>query len=344
MSFNKIETSVQKIPDPRIFIEPSFRRIAVAHTIFGDVYDKLPDSTRIMQDILISLISIEDVQLNIQQGDLSSAKDTLSNIIRVFNENIKYINKEFKIPHHFTPRTFEEYCKTSDHPKSASLSELRADHHSNESLREFKACQGLNEIAQLEELCFPSKKLATKILCTIGSFHAVEGTDKKTEFCALESIEKAWLEFFPPRLRKIEVPSKSPEATKSSVINQNEPKAATSPSAILPSSPAVKSILAPVETEEYSLPIVGVTVKLCEIKNSTLGNNTLGVCCEPDWQKAPVAFTKDENGNWAGQAPIQKNWKFVLMQGDTVVKWENRHGNRKCDGSVGSVTLDKVTF
>lgn len=124
------------------------------------------------------------------------------------------------------------------------------------------------------------------------------------------------------------------------------PEESSQPAAVKSVLPAPVEIFAPAPIEtEYSLPIVKVTVKSCEIKNGFIpGNSTLAVCCEPHWEKAPIPFTKDESGNWAGQPPLQKDWKFVLMQGDKIVKWENRHGNRKCDGSVGSFTLNKVTF
>ncbi len=65
--------------------------------------------------------------------------------------------------------------------------------------------------------------------------------------------------------------------------------------------------------------------------------NDLGICCEPNWDKAPIAFTHNGTG-WSGQAPAGKNWKFVILQNGQVSKYENGE-NRRCDGNASSFIL-----
>jgi hypothetical protein len=79
---------------------------------------------------------------------------------------------------------------------------------------------------------------------------------------------------------------------------------------------------------------VNVTVE-CDIG----WGNQLGVCCDPQWDKAPIVFSPVNNNTWAGQVPANSNWKFVRIHQGKVVAWET-HANRQCDGTSSSVRYD----
>jgi hypothetical protein len=79
---------------------------------------------------------------------------------------------------------------------------------------------------------------------------------------------------------------------------------------------------------------VNVTVE-CDIG----WGNQLGVCCDPQWDKAPIVFSPANNCEWTGQVPANSNWKFVKIHQGKVVAWED-HTDRKCDGTSSSVRYD----
>jgi hypothetical protein len=73
--------------------------------------------------------------------------------------------------------------------------------------------------------------------------------------------------------------------------------------------------------------------------------NSLGVCCEPSWADAPIAFTAINGAEWYGQVPVGNAFKFVKINNGKVVAWETGH-NRCSDGTLDSLKLssNKVEF
>ena len=59
--------------------------------------------------------------------------------------------------------------------------------------------------------------------------------------------------------------------------------------------------------------------------------NTLGICCEPDWEKQPIVLSNAGN-DWSGNIPTGKNWKFVILKDSQVINWEMTE-DRKCEAN-----------
>lgn len=67
--------------------------------------------------------------------------------------------------------------------------------------------------------------------------------------------------------------------------------------------------------------------------------NRLGICSEPNWDKAPIAFNPIDGQRWGGNVPSNRNWKFVILNNDQqVVSWE-KGDNRNVNGTVSNITL-----
>lgn len=130
----------------------------------------------------------------------------------------------------------------------------------------------------------------------------------------------------------------------------------TSPSRARKDISETKSSVVSKEINNISIPSENhthATVELDFIINrmgwdSDIGWDTiLGICCEPSWAEAPIAFKQLGNGkSWSGEIPKGKEFKFVLFcpGNNQIVKWENLSGNRRCDDTSLCLNSGDVTF
>lgn len=68
---------------------------------------------------------------------------------------------------------------------------------------------------------------------------------------------------------------------------------------------------------------------------------TLGVCCTPNWAEAPIAFTAINGEEWYGQVPMDKEFKFVILENGKPVAWENGENRRS---SANLLHINQVHF
>lgn len=73
--------------------------------------------------------------------------------------------------------------------------------------------------------------------------------------------------------------------------------------------------------------------------------NTLGLSCEPFWdEEFPSGFIC-KKGEWKGYIPINKEFKFVVINSDNTIQWEKRAGNRKLDNPTDqTISFSDVQF
>src|SRR5581483_10477599 len=57
--------------------------------------------------------------------------------------------------------------------------------------------------------------------------------------------------------------------------------------------------------------------------NNIASDCVLGICSEPTWAQSPVPFTKGNNNEWLGEVAPGKEFKFVILNRQNLVKWEN---------------------
>ena len=72
---------------------------------------------------------------------------------------------------------------------------------------------------------------------------------------------------------------------------------------------------------EVSLPSKPLAL-LLTVPYSLEEGQALGICHEPKWQQDPVLFIATAQG-WQGEVPYGKEFKYVIVKGVEIVKWEN---------------------
>ena len=63
----------------------------------------------------------------------------------------------------------------------------------------------------------------------------------------------------------------------------------------------------------------------------------LGICSDPEWDRSPTSFTSCD-GAWKGKIPLNKEWKFIILENGKVTHWE-KGKNRFCKESTQSFTV-----
>ncbi len=109
--------------------------------------------------------------------------------------------------------------------------------------------------------------------------------------------------------------------------------------------PKFSALPAPVQASSVvSQPAQQDSIKTLVLKDVGFGN-TLAVCCDPLWDKKPLAFTHNGTDGWSGHVPVGKDFKFVVLKNGNIIKWEGS-SHRKFDGQTSSVTIesDQVHF
>lgn len=81
---------------------------------------------------------------------------------------------------------------------------------------------------------------------------------------------------------------------------------------------------------------IPTTVTSCNLDKSKL----LAYCCAPTWEKRCYSFEKNDKGEWVGEVPSDKEWKFIILSFiNEIVKWENG-SNRKYAKNIDKLILD----
>jgi hypothetical protein len=69
-------------------------------------------------------------------------------------------------------------------------------------------------------------------------------------------------------------------------------------------------------------------------------SKSLAYCCAPTWGKRCYRFAKNDKGEWVGEVPSDKEWKFIILSfTNEIVKWESR-SNRKYEKNIENLILD----
>ncbi len=72
--------------------------------------------------------------------------------------------------------------------------------------------------------------------------------------------------------------------------------------------------------------------------------NSLGLLCEPHWDKEfPTRFIW-KDGNWKGHIPVNKEFKFVSISSDNSIQWEKGPNHKLDQPSDKSVPFNDVQF
>jgi hypothetical protein len=316
-------------------------------------------STIIKEDFLMSFVSLSKIESKLKSyndGDekLSKIMPKLETIIKSFNSNVKLINTQIQTFDFPDFCSFEDYC--ADHHFQAD--EVAKSKYTNaKAWFDLNQCKEMNDQSQLDQLaniCPSLSQKITSVLDQLDKFNSIVKTNYE--------LEKPVSSSFKPKLsiydydvyedlcatypdimsveEKVMVPLENRPSTdlakESPEIVENLSIRASAMRDTLRCFRATASSSAPIEINEPtpSLPSTIDVTLVCDLNS----DQTLGICCDPSWAGAPIAFTKNENG-WSGQVPVGRDWKCVVLQNDQVVKWENAN-NRRCDAQTQPLLLN----
>ena len=283
----------------------------------SNFYNELPRSFQIARETLTLYTELGYIETKMKEEEASRYETwhpqyalrhtkSLANIINVFNDNVSFANKEIEKFIPFQKQSLEQYC--DEHPGHT------LDHYNlHESTRKTAFKEMKREVVELYQLGDTFHILSKKITLVLEKLREKNSLDKTIPIfplipCVKPTHPPAFHNF--KNLRHIE-PPKAPIAIQ-------KPMEKTSASAVQGVNTSAK---------------IDVTVL------TNLGpEQTLGICCEPNWAEQPISFTPCENG-WQGQVPMNQPWKFVTLENGKVANWEQLEGNRFCDSEVMAFTV-----
>jgi hypothetical protein len=264
----------------------------------------IPITARISEDFLFSSLELSKIK-----QELSKNKDFDNSSI---NEKLFNIVTIFNENVSYINKTVLE-ARTAQYDTAP---EDREVNHAKQKLN----------IYQLRTLGCASDALAEQIFTVITKLKKRGGTlDKELPWFVLKEAQVGECSlYFQPGLRLSETARTKIQEARS--IRQRE--------AFEKEEPRLKALA----REQFAAQHIEVTLTCAELTSG----NVLGICCDPNWAEAPIAFTKTEKG-WNGHIPKDKDWKCVIIQEGRIVKWENLTGNHRCGAETQPFTLN-VTF
>lgn len=334
----------------------SFDRIPIGNLFNHALYDHGPRSTQIKEDVILTFTTLNSIKSTIKSEDMcdeylvNDVKNRLENVIKVYNENVQYINSSIENPTEFESCSYEQYCK-GRYPIPS-----RSDFQYEESLRKTHLLKQINEESQISQLGYIFRDVAKKITRTIDRFNAVVSSSPTLRASELIAPKNRHAhDFYAPTLRIIKAPIIETKTPKRAPLSHSEFKQIAAEILqkleALPNQPSHQTSLgsqqpeilaieilpsAPVETITVPAPAapkIDVTV-LCNLAPG----QTLGICCDPTWDKQPTAFIKGDNG-WKGEVPVNQDWKFVILDASgKVANWE-KEKNRRCNEQTQPFTV-----
>jgi hypothetical protein len=262
----------------------------------------------IKEDCLGTYMKLNEIESEISNGSINennfkNTKYTIDNIIKVYNENVCHVNQKV---------TNDVVSTTQEYEKRKS----------NNSLSYNEECEYVNSRHEISDLrgaaYYLSNGLPQRILAVLERSNQYKLNDNSAPYEQLAEISKEVLPlFFRPTLRLCE---DFQEARDNRIAEQRAAYRLEQSTKLVSTSPHH----------------IKITVNCVELNTES----TLGICCEPNWASQPIAFTKNEQGNWCGQIPMDTDWKCVVIQdGNQVVLWEKLEGNRRCDAQTQPFTL-----
>lgn len=294
----------------RIFImsiDTSFSRIPIGFAFNRELYDTIPRSTKIKEDVLLSFVALKEIK----SKSLEHAVYELENIVKVYNHNMDHINLTIKNRTSFEERTYDQFCREHGGLRKPSPSEYTQE----EAKRQHAVLKRMDEEGQISQLADVFPSLAEKISRAAERLKTMS-PNALPEFTLTPLDNKVVHNLFPPKLRIIADPIK------------------TTVQAPIGATPTETPQVPPViEKSASTAPKIAVTA-LCTLSSE----QTLAICCAPEWAAKPIAFTKTENG-WTGEIPVDIEWKFVIMQDAQVTHWEQANNNRCCDAQTQAFTV-----
>ncbi len=298
----------------------SFYQFPVASFLGTDICVQRPSSTVIKEDFLVLFADLEKIKYRIKEKDIDTIPSQIVNIIKVYNSDVKFINRENKNFEVSEFQSFEKFCKYRGNESTESL---RKEYDDKKNRAGIRTAKERNELCQLKQLGGLCSTLANKITRTIERLKRCDSIAEQIPSCPLEKIAFDD-QFLAPRLRTIEEPVEKSQAVVSApaALTEDQP-------------PETFSVIETVVSAPAPLPSIHSDVTV--IYDVGYGNS-LGICCDPSWAENPIVFTNHENG-WAGQVPVDKDWKFVVLQNDRILKWENGT-NRRCDAHTNALTIN----
>src|ERR1700722_7305107 len=254
-------------------------------------------TAKIQMDMLSTFWQLDQIEKGL------SFCENMVNIVEVYNENVSYLNE------HIQKDLREEAVCNYNLPSPAGS--IVADH-----------CNTLTKLADVSLLL---KEKITEVYNKITSkngpsekllelkFVQPDTNSGKYRPCVRSSDAEI-------ARRKASIDAELTEINRlKSIIEatQAEIKKAQTERAAAEDTNSIQNTSAPQTT--------AVTASVSVQSNVEYGYD-LGVCAEPDWDNKPIEFRYEGSG-WKGEVPLDKKFKFVVLQNRKVLKWED-HENR----------------
>ncbi len=296
----------------------------------------VPRSTQIKEDFIHSLLNLDKMATALDEYEKANGPEKsdinkfrvirnlpkeLEKVILVYNENIAYINKECTEFKEFQWPTFGAYRNTDGGDRGIEEVQQEYNHELAKAQNRHRARR--EEVVNLGQLGLLFPPLCEKIsMVTQRALSQKLPLEKLPELIPLHEVEAKRQLIFESMLRQ-------PNNT---LVAQKEEVSTTSTTSSTSSTSAVES--QPVVQTPGWIPAV--------IECST--DKVLGLCHEP-WTEKPVQFTCSSSGGnkWQGQIPVDKEFKFVLVQDNNIVRWEEG-SNRRHDGSSSLAQFFSIYF
>ena len=275
--------------------------------IRGDAYNN-PGKYFISNEIKTAFLKCYSVLTNIQKNPLNSEQNNglIRQVSNVYNRIEKYLEKAIENKTHYTPLefdTFFETCTFKELFEIATKPETKAS-YKDQAFQEYTTCElpsfntrvnqrhvELLQLIEVKEEFSPSLKFQIEQL---GGFSL-----SSEEF---EMADTTFADFCD--------------------VLQEASEGEYSPAFVSPAAEVLETC--------NEIVTASPSVKITINHNAGWGY-TLGICCEPDWEKQPIALSNVDN-DWSGNIPTGKNWKFVILKDSQIINWEIAE-DRKCEAN-----------
>jgi hypothetical protein len=260
--------------------------------------DPLEVTANIQTDMLSTFWELDQIEKGLSgEADIVAYNnnhdcvcENMVNIVEVYNENVSYLNE------HIYKDLREEAARNYNLPSLAWVT----------------VADNCNTMVKLADVSLVLKGKITEVYNKIISKNGSSGKLPELKLAQPDISRR----IFPPFVRNSGAQTARNKAAKQA-REEAIKKAAQTEAATAQTTSTTQTNAAPQTT--------AVTASVSVQSNVEYGNS-LGVCAEPDWDNKPIEFRYEENG-WKGEVPLEKKFKFVVLQDGKVLKWEE-HENR----------------
>lgn len=304
--------------------------------IRGNIHSN-PGKYFISNEIKTAFLRCHKVLTDIQTRpfDHQQKADLVRLVSIVYNRTEKYLGTAIDNQTTYPPLEFEAYFENSAYKEifESSTNPKTKESYKKQAFDEYTTCDlpsyntlvkdrhiELLELIQIKEEFCPSLKFSMEQL---NSFRLASTPMKDVE---LEMTDTTFINFF-DALQEASEGEDSPVFTNPSKMEE----------VLDPSDEEVITTSVVACPEETTPPPLPSCLKVTINYNVGFGK-TLGICCEPNWNKEPIIFSNAGN-DWSGEVPAGKNWKFVILKNEQVILWELGK-DRNCEAKTDSSALN----